>query len=73
MVAILPAVGHVDFKDIKEDTLCGILITNEKLACHTKAHEPTYTFWVKEQFEQDEIFLFGHFNLSTNECTCNFT
>ena len=41
MVAILPAVGHVDFRDVKEDTSCGILITNEKLACYPKVHEPT--------------------------------
>jgi hypothetical protein len=38
MVAFLPAVGHVEFKDVKEDTPCGVLITNEKLP---KVHEPT--------------------------------
>jgi len=38
MVEILLAVGHVEFKDVKEDTSCGVLVTNEKLA---RVPEPT--------------------------------
>jgi hypothetical protein len=40
LVTILSAVEHVEFKDVKEDTSCGVLITNEKLACHPKVDEP---------------------------------
>jgi hypothetical protein len=29
MVAVLPTVGHVEFKDVKEDTSYGVLITND--------------------------------------------
>jgi hypothetical protein len=41
LVATLPAVGQVEFKDVKEDTSFVVLITNEKLAFHPKVQEPT--------------------------------